>query len=93
MKGCWRRLGYEIKDYQPFSDLKNVEDVSFCKDCCPIKKAISTAESSTTKDSKGNPKMMLEPEEESDSSTSDSSSTEVSSDDDDEAEANEPGTA
>ena len=90
VKGCWRRLGYEIKDYQLFSDLQDAKDVEFCKDCCPpakLGKPGSSSEPSTKpKEGGGSVMAMPEPDKESGSGTSSSSSTEVSSEDEEEEE-------
>ena len=35
-KGCWRRVGRELKNYQYVYDIQDLgEDVEFCRDCCP----------------------------------------------------------
>lgn len=35
-KGCWCRVGRELKNYQYVYDINDLgEDVEFCRDCCP----------------------------------------------------------
>jgi hypothetical protein len=71
VQGCWRRIGFEIKDFQYFSNLADVPDATFCLDCCPLKKGAAAVATEVLDDTAG--------------STS-SSSTVVSSDAEKEAE-------